>query len=1134
MSPASHDDTPDTSLELNDDDTTSGRRKSGRVRSKPTLLSQEPNYSQASNGVKRKRVESRSGDLEDLSDDELEGRSSPVEGSDPDEQEYREQRRKARKPTLKKSKNSVTTTLAMRPAVNGMKKPAKAKKSRPKAAVTVNDDETGLYAEVFSRAHTLEAVAADWIARWERHNSQAMTDLVNFVIRCTGCNLTVDVHDIEDPDNAVSKLTDLQDEYQAQKPADYPLISKAKTNASFRSTMTGFFETLIQTCHAAGLLYNDLAIIENIEVWVSTMSSSGMRPFRHTATVISLAIGNTLCRVAADIAENTAKTMRQKEGEQKKKTVNKERVKTLETKVTELGSKRNQVEELLKSVFDAVFVHRYRDVDPRIRVDCVTALGTWIITLPDFFFEGIYLRYLGWVLSDTFPQTRMEVVKQISKLFKNKENVARLRTFTERFRSRLVEMAMRDSEVSIRASTVELLDLIRQTGLLEPDDIDNIGRLVFDTEPRVRKAVAGFFGENIHDLYDDTIEELGGEEGLAETLGEEMEGDYDTPRMSWLKLKCVVEALQSYDNEDEEDVSTTQQLRAGVLTTGTESRYTLAARTIYDGIPEAKEWEAIAGYLLYDLSASNTPMEQRCRLSEQEEILLLEILNVSVNSRLMEAMDAEIDKKGRKSRVRKDESRVIQEATALHLAKIIPDLLKKFGSNPATASAVLRLEHILNLEVFHDLRQDSTTFASLLEDINKQFLTHVDEGVLAEASTALLHARSFDDLEEVTEGKVQELWDTTISSLRYLMFLNPWTDNITEICNSVRRIAHLARIMDCTTMFQAVERPSKKTKNMSAKPTSTLDMLMDLLRDPALDSEAGEEADETVIDAMRALLFFYMWTVRSLQASSNTTEPDTDYPDYHSFASALTTIIESRQPLSTVRQTAVGTLLDLHTLFATFRHRDSPGQLLVRHIDTSAEHLILSTFNSLEKAFAQKSHHKLEVAPDDELDSEPKDDDDDEDEEEDVHTQQETLLAEKRLCELSGKIVLALVARVLDHEGKDKGKIRERISRNRLKLGPNFKEVIAYLDGPKVKGKKKPTAKKASTPKENSRALLPEDDEESDEEEALNEEGGEEELRKRELVEDRIVDPDDDEEEAEGGKAGEGEGNEVGDEIMGD
>ena len=42
-----------------------------------------------------------------------------------------------------------------------------------------------------------------------------MAEIVNFVLKCAGCDLKVDIHDIEDPDSCANKLTDIQEEYQA-------------------------------------------------------------------------------------------------------------------------------------------------------------------------------------------------------------------------------------------------------------------------------------------------------------------------------------------------------------------------------------------------------------------------------------------------------------------------------------------------------------------------------------------------------------------------------------------------------------------------------------------------------------------------------------------------------------------------------------------------------------------------------------------------------------------------------------------------------------------------------------------------------------------------------------------------------
>ncbi|KAI4135537.1 MAG: hypothetical protein LQ341_005862 [Variospora aurantia] len=1044
-------------------------------------------------------------DVDDIESDETDPDQND---DDPDEEELKEKRRKSRskktsaKPAVKKAKTTVprTTSLPVRSAVNGVKKAPKSRRPRAVPNTVVDDNGTGLFSEIFSHGHTVVAVASEWIARYDQHNANAMTEIVNFVLKCTGCDAQVDVHDIEDPDNAASKLEDLQEEYQSKIITDYPLVSRAKGHTSFRSTMTSFFESLIQAAHAAGLLYTDLALIENIEVWVTTMSSSSIRPFRHTATVIALAMQSALCSVYSDLADSTANTLRQKEGEQKKKTVNKQRVADLQNKVNEGERRTGLVDTMLENIFNAVYVHRYRDVDPKIRLDCVTALGDWISTAPDKFFTAQYLRYLGWVLSDTSAPTRSEVVKQLSKLYKRNEDIGRLHGFTERFRPRFVEMAMRDAEPGIRAAAVGMLDLVRETGLLEPDDIDNIGRLIFDSEPRVRKAVASFFAENINDLFDSVVEELGGDEGMAEAVGEDNPDDPDVPRRSWLRFKCLAEVLQLYSSGDEEEVAEREIQRASFVAGAPEvnSRFALAAQAVYHGLPDIKDWESLAGYLLYDNSAvavngegGKSPeylFRERCQLNEFEQTLLLEILNESVKQRLLEAVQSETDKKGKKTKVRVDESREVQENTALRLAEVIPRLLRKFGANPTTAVAVLRLEHVLNLEIFEELRQGSTMYASLLDDINKQFLTHVDQGVLAEASIAILHARSFDDLQEVTDSKLQELWSDTIDSLRTLIDAKESDEDfdLTGLCNTVSRIANLASVADCVNVFESEAR-SKSKNTAEAMTASPAYLLTGLINSDPDESYGGqsEERGQLTIDCIKALLLYNMWLVRSLQTSlTSSTPPPRHLPDTSAFASGLLTVMNTRSGLDPVRIAAANASLDLYTLYASFRHL-SPQQhpsskspttnlttppnnkgkaaahrptnldSLVQTIPPDSQTCILAIFASAEKHHARLSRRGLEPAPDDAVDDAPEDpesdweDDDEDDSGNNEPAQTRKLLAEKQLCELAGKMVLAVVGRVFPAGAEGEAKVRARLKRNEKRLGANFREVVAYLEDKK-------------------------------------------------------------------------------------
>lgn len=871
--------------------------------------------------------------------------------------------------------------------------------------------------------------------------------------------------------------------------------------------------------------------MENIESWVGTMSSAGNRPFRHTATAISLAIVSALCELGKEVVDTTAKTLRLSENEKKKSRVNKGRVKELDDKVKDSGKRRDALDTIIASWFDTVFVHRYRDVDPRIRLDCVQALSSWIKTYPDRFFDGTYLRYLGWVLSDTAAPTRLEVIKQLQKLFKVKDNLGGLKAFTERFRGRVVEMSTRDAEPNVRAAAVELLDTLREAGLLEPDDVDSVGRLIFDSEPRVRKAVVGFFAQNINDLYDAKIEELGGQEALEEAT-RESGGDYDAPRPEWLKLKCLVEMLKSYDAEEQALPSQVERWPGGsgysLIASGIESRFSVAAESLCSQVPEIKEWEILAGYLLYDHSQpiqngtasedAESLIKNSCKLDEKEEVLLLEVLNAAVKLGLAETVEAAADKKAKRTKREKELLAEEQEIAARHLAQLIPRLLKKFGAQPEAATAVLRLEHVLNLEIFQELRQDSTTYAALLDDINKQFLTHGSESVLAEASAALLHARRFDDLGEVTDGKVQALWQDTTNALYALVRgkditqrgnLNP--NILTGLSNTVLRLSNLAGISDCVEVYEAAPTPasagrSKKAKSQKAADEPeppAVDVLIEILHRGIPTKDVPPETDvledALVSNATKAVLFYFLWKIKAWQGliSSNGTIAYSDVEAMaareDSFIGRLTQIMKKRKGADEVRLTAAGALLDLHCAFVTLRQArrnknqatqaDDDWTALVMEVDVDTQVILRDVLAAAERGFAKKSKHKLEDGVDEEDeplsdDEDPQSDEDGADDEEDgartEEKMQSVLLAEQRLCELASKLVMGILAGVVDgkdvprfaHEDDDApGPMRKRLERNKAKLGQNFKQVVEFLNEEKKQGAKASRAAKAAKAK---------------------------------------------------------------------
>ena len=68
--------------------------------------------------------------------------------------------------------------------------------------------------EIFGSGDSPENVAAQWYSRYQANNAAAVTELVNCILQCAGCDQEVSEDDIQDPDNCHHRLIDLQNIYQ--------------------------------------------------------------------------------------------------------------------------------------------------------------------------------------------------------------------------------------------------------------------------------------------------------------------------------------------------------------------------------------------------------------------------------------------------------------------------------------------------------------------------------------------------------------------------------------------------------------------------------------------------------------------------------------------------------------------------------------------------------------------------------------------------------------------------------------------------------------------------------------------------------------------------------------------------------
>ncbi|KAF5025897.1 hypothetical protein F66182_2016 [Fusarium sp. NRRL 66182] len=1165
------------------------RRRSGRVVRAPAKFT--PEATSQSTNSKRKRGDQDDDDDDD--DDEPENAENEAPGSDQEMSDEPDNESDEDHPAPRSRKKASQTSRAKKhsskkPKINGSQplRPArithaaKSLPSRPKKTVRIDDvvkNGIGLYADLFGKSgESTKSIAGEWLKNYQNDEAVALTDLVNCILQSAGCDQLITEDDVRDPENITGRLADLQSVYQEQQITDYPLISRTKHTRSFRDILIAFFQDLVLAMHEGSFMYKDESLIDNLHAWLASMSSSSLRPFRHTATTISLSVQTGLVTVANKLdyrlshpnakGKSAAGTQRDVE-----KTNNNRKVCT----------------EAIQSFFDTVFVHRYRDVDPKIRTECVEALGNWIISLPTIFLEPGYLRYLGWMLSDTNAPTRHEVLKQLTRVFKR--DASQLGHFIDRFRPRLVEMACKDLDISVRVAAIGVIDVLRDQDLLEAEEIDAIGKLIFDNELRIRKAVVGFFVACTKGAINEKVNELGASDIREEipSANDEPPPPLDEPRFDWVDLKCLAETLAIYDNQIEDEHQSGQILGLDVAVDLLESvvpdtRISLASQVLYDKVDEIKRWTVLAQYLLFDHTTSskskskgnNTMIafKKAVAPTPAEESILLDVLSSAVKSSLAHPSEHDRAKKKHHSAKEKEEDVSISpEETAGELVTVIPELLSKFGAEPDTAAIVLRLAHFLNLELFRQLRQDANKYEKLLDEIVTQFNRHDDKRVLSEAKTALLHSRQYEELEELTDSKLSTLWENVVTALHNFDKTcelssrgNLAESPLRELSTVLLKISKLASISDCVDVLEAEGDSSESTA------TPVIQILANIVHrgkyEPLDDQDIDDLEDEVVSFAIKACQFYFMWKTRgysNLLSSTGGSISDAELDRLsllrQTFRRHLIETLSSRAAIDQLRLFATGSLCDLHLTFATLRptiERLRPSsssasqstegdkyKALIQEIEPGLVGELIAIFDGAERQYAKKAKKDKTLNEPAEDEDPMADDEDEEDEEEDESLSEEErfaaeLKAEKALCELTAKYVLVITARLVDNRGSQAGKLRRRLLRNQNKLGHNFKEVVAYLDEEKLaeRTRKKVVSAHPATSAKPQKAQLseatvvPEDEDDIFDDTPPPEEGSREDLRRKGLLEEDPIEDDDENEDEEAERPA----HESDDEVIGD
>ncbi|SCU83834.1 LAMI_0C04918g1_1 [Lachancea mirantina] len=353
---------------------------------------------------------------------------------------------------------------------------------------------------------SIEEVANNWLDKYAENRDAAVQEFVNLLLGCCGALLKVEEHDVANNESCSDTMDEVRLQFQKQEIHEFYLLESKNhpKKARYEFLCENFMSltsNLMTIANERGMLYDESTegenaqksvLIMDILTWLSAMSVSKIRCLRYVAILALYSAQDALTALIVDLENNYLVNLRRQLGmEEKKKRSNQKTMERLKRSITELQDSKTVMEALVDDLIKLSFMHRFKDVDELIRAESMIHLAKWLENYPEFFFKVSYLKYFGWLLSDSSSNVRSNVLKMLLQIvkFSNKRsrntvgNTA-LRQFFERFKERLLDIAERDVEYQVRLLAVQLLSHFNAFGYLEDEEVLQISSLLFEEEKR--------------------------------------------------------------------------------------------------------------------------------------------------------------------------------------------------------------------------------------------------------------------------------------------------------------------------------------------------------------------------------------------------------------------------------------------------------------------------------------------------------------------------------------------------------------------------------------------------------------------------------------------------------------------------
>lgn len=561
--------------------------------------------------------------------------------------------------------------------------------------------DSSLFTQILSGQVSTQSIVDDWIESYKKNKEKAMLELIQFLVRSSGCKAAhlLNSKEILKSKEFTDPINELIENFNDNEESEsYPFIQTSLQAKRFKNNFCEFLLLLINQCQYS-IIY-DQFMTDILITFLIALADSQVRAFRHTATQAVLKIMTGLVEVLLALSINKDAAQRQYENERQKSTNKRaaDRIEMLTAKRKEIEENEEEIQNFINFIFKAVFVHRYRDICSDIRCVCINEIGEWMKRCPNKFLDDTFLKYIGWTMYDKQAECRLKCLHALQPLYEQDDLSSKLELFTSRFKNRIVEMSLdKDADVSVAA--INLLTCIIKTNdsTLEDKYCENLYELVYHSNRQIAQAAGEFLNEKLFIKVENPPSEF-------------KRGKKQTENSTFIQLLCqfLIES-ELHDHP----------------------AYLVDA--MWDIHPMLKDWECMTDLLLED------PLDPNDVMDDTHERYLVEIMTCCIKQAATGEYPIARRQTNRKLNA-KETKQVNDDRIELtqHFITTLPLLLTKYIADAEKLVNLLQIPQYFDLNQYTVRRQEKN-LESLLKLLHEIVNKHNDSSVFEECSKCLAY-----------------------------------------------------------------------------------------------------------------------------------------------------------------------------------------------------------------------------------------------------------------------------------------------------------------------------------------------------------------------------------------------------------